>query len=52
MCIIIGIVYVNDFFGGINMAWFVVGCVVLALVISIAAQINLFTHLKNGTIYR
>jgi hypothetical protein len=34
------------------MAWFVVGCVVLALVISIAAQINLFTHLKNGTIYR
>ena len=34
------------------MAWFVVGCVVLAFVINIGAQLNLFTHLKNGTIYR
>ncbi len=34
------------------MAWFVVGLVVLAVVINIAAQLNLFTHLKNGTIYR
>ncbi len=34
------------------MAWLVVGCVLLAVVINIVAQINLFTHLKNGTIYR
>jgi len=34
------------------MAWFVVGCVVLAVVINLAAQLNLFKHLKNGTIYR
>ncbi len=34
------------------MAWFVVGCVVLAFIINIAAQLNLFSHLKNGTIYR
>jgi len=34
------------------MAWVAVGCVVLAFVISIAAQINLFSHMKNGTIYR
>lgn len=34
------------------MAWLVVGFVVLAVVISVVAQVNLFTHLKNGTIYR
>jgi len=34
------------------MAWFIVGCVVLAFVINIASQLNLFKHLKNGTIYR
>ena len=34
------------------MAWLVVGFVLLAVIINIVAQINLFTHLKNGTIYR
>ena len=34
------------------MGWIVVGLVVLAVVINIAAQLNLFAHLKNGTIYR
>lgn len=34
------------------MHWVVVGLVVLAVVINLAAQINLFSHLKNGTIYR
>lgn len=34
------------------MAWLVVGFVVLAVVINVVAQLNLFTHLKNGTIYR
>ena len=34
------------------MAWLVVGFVVLAVVINLAAQINLFSHLKKGTIYR
>ena len=34
------------------MAWLVVGFVLLAVIINILAQINLFTHLKNGTIYR
>ena len=34
------------------MAWFVIGFTVLAVVINVAAQLNLFTHLKNGTIYR
>lgn len=34
------------------MAWLVVGFVVLAVVINLLAQYNLFTHLKNGTIYR
>lgn len=34
------------------MAWLVILFVLLAVVINIAAQINLFTHLKNGTIYR
>lgn len=34
------------------MAWLVVGFVVLAVVINVVAQLNLFTNLKNGTIYR
>ena len=34
------------------MHWLVVTLVVLAVVINLAAQINLFSHLKNGTIYR
>ena len=34
------------------MHWIVVGLVVLAVVINLAAQLNLFSHLKNGTIYR
>jgi len=34
------------------MAWLVVGFIVLAFIINIAAQLNLFSHLKNGTIYR
>ena len=34
------------------MSWFVVGLVVLAVVINLAAQLNLFSHLKKGTIYR
>ncbi len=34
------------------MAWIVVGLVALAVVINFAAQMNLFSHIKNGTIYR
>ncbi len=34
------------------MSWFVVGLVVLAVVINLGAQLNLFSHLKKGTIYR
>jgi hypothetical protein len=43
---------IKNILWSIDMAWLVIGCVVLAVVINLAAQLNIFKHLKNGTIYR